>query len=235
MRRVLILDDEAPARRRLRQLLQKVPGIKVVAEAATVEAAAAHYRELRPDLLLLDVQLARGDCFELFDEVQIEADVILVTAYERYAVRAFEVNALDYLIKPVAQDRLAMALRRRRTEAQPEAFEPDDTVAVRSTRGWRFIPLAAVDRILACDDYTELHLADGEPALSDLTMIEWESRLPETFLRIHRKHIVRWSQITGLHRQTNTWQVRLSSNIELPVGRSRLAQVRRVLGVGSSA
>ena len=110
--RALIIDDEAPARDLLWALLADHPNVKVVGEANCATAAASLYADLRPEVVFLDVHMPNGDGFSLLPKLQPMPAVIFVTAYDRFAVRAFEVNAVDYLLKPIRSDRLADALQR---------------------------------------------------------------------------------------------------------------------------
>lgn len=228
MKRTLLVDDEAPARRRLRQLLADHPEVHIVGEAGSVPAAVDRYRTLAPDLVFLDIQLGQQTAFEIFDEVAIFSDVIFVTAYAEHAVRAFEVNALDYLLKPVAADRLAKALMR--TETSPgEALRGTDVVSLRSREGWRFVPLSTIVRVRSDGDYSEVYVDEGPAHLSDLTLKDWSRRLPPGFLRVHRQHIVRRTAVVALERRPHGWAVVLADGDSLPVGRSRLPDVRAAL------
>src|SRR5712691_10353461 len=135
--RVAIVDDEALARTVLREYLAALPGVEVVAECANGFEAVKVVSELRPDLLLLDVQMPKLDGFEVLDLVGKDVAVIFVTAYDEYALRAFEVHAVDYLLKPFGADRLAEAIGRARgrlTRGDPSPIGPM-TIAVRQRPG----------------------------------------------------------------------------------------------------
>lgn len=131
MLRVLIVDDERLARRTLREILEDLDGVTVAGEADTVDAAAEQVRTARPDVVLLDVQMRGETGFDLLDRLDTAVQVVFVTAYDEYAVRAFEVNALDYLLKPVDPKRLADALHRARhtDTALPETEDPTENTA----------------------------------------------------------------------------------------------------------
>jgi two-component system LytT family response regulator len=113
--KVLIVDDEALARERLRRMLSKIKDIEVIGEAEDGLQAVEQIDRLRPDLVFLDIQMPGLDGFGVLDALQEPPPIIFVTAYDKYALRAFEVNALDYLLKPYSQDRLEAAVRRERT------------------------------------------------------------------------------------------------------------------------
>lgn len=217
MIQALLIDDETTARADLRAKLLVHADVTIVAEAATLRSA----RELlaRPDydLVFLDVQLIGGNSFDLVPDVREGARVIFVTAYDTYAVRAFEINALDYLLKPVVPARLAAALRRLAStppEAETEvktgagaelAADPvlrmDDTVYLRSGQRARFAPVREINFITAQDNYTEVQLADGSKLFLRKSLKAWEDTLPAThFMRVHRTQIVNLVRVTGYER-----------------------------------
>lgn len=201
--RALLIDDEAPARADLRGLLGAHPEVSIIGEAALIPDASAKLRAGGYDLVFLDVQLLGGTGFDLVPEVRPEARIVFVTAHDNFAFRAFEVNALDYLRKPVRTARLAEALRRAQ-EAVPAAaptaaLRTDDIVQVKTAPGAaRFVPVADITVITANDNYSEVSLTSGSRLFVRQTMASWEARLPSThFLRVHRKAIVNVSRIEG--------------------------------------
>ncbi len=207
--RTLLIDDEPAARRDLRQLLAAHPDISVVGEAATLDTARELLERGGYEIAFLDVQLLGGTGFDLVPHVADGARVIFVSAFDRFALRAFEVNALDYLQKPVRTARLAETLRRAAaTLAAPPTDEPapaapalraDDLVHVKTGPGRaRFIRIPDVVAIASQDNYTELSLVSGERLLVRQTLAAWEQRLPAThFLRVHRQTIVNLSFLRG--------------------------------------
>jgi two-component system, LytTR family, response regulator len=231
-RRAVIVDDEPPACRRLAGLLAAHPEVEIVGQAGTVAAAEELIRAAAPDLLFLDVQLADDTAFALFDRVAVTAAVIFVTAFSEHAVRAFEVNALDYLVKPIDPARLAVALVRAAARPAPAAALGDaDLVAVRSARGFRFVPVAEIVLIASSDDYSEIFVAGGQSHLSDRRMNEWERSLPDAFVRVHRRYIVRAGRVEALERRASGWALRLRGGaLEIPVGRHFRDGLRERLG-----
>ncbi|ACB74402.1 LytR/AlgR family response regulator transcription factor [Opitutus terrae] len=212
MLRALIVDDEPPARDLLRRLLAvHADHVEIVGEARSVADAAEKYQRLRPDLVFLDIQMPREDGFALLPRLGAPAPaVIFVTAYDAFAVRAFEVNAVDYLLKPVAPDRLARALARvaapiaTATIAPAPAIAPlhaTDTVFLQSDRGIRTATVAAITHIEAEENYTRVHLTDGPPVLIRRTMAEWESVLPvDLFVRVERSLLLNRAAIQRVDR-----------------------------------
>lgn len=230
--RVLIVDDERLARRALRSTLAELDGASVVGEAGSVDEAAALVHEATPDVVLLDVQMRRETGFDLLDRIEAPVQVVFVTAYDAYAVRAFEVNALDYLLKPVAPARLAEALRRVRTTeaalpqqppAQPDAaFRYDDLFFYEEGRQPRFIRIADIRYVEAAGNYTELHLAGAATALTATTLTEWEARLPAAhFARIHRSTIVNVEHVERIERADNYTYDVFVAGCEAPLAMSR--------------
>jgi two-component system, LytTR family, response regulator len=205
--RTLLIDDEPAARRDLRQLLAAHPEVSVVGEAATLDAGRELLTRETYDLVFLDVQLLGGTGFDLVPHVATHARVVFVSAFDKFALRAFEVNALDYLQKPVRTARLAESLRRaadvRPEPAGSESAAPvlrdDDLVHVKTGPGRaRFLRVAEIVAIASQDNYTELNLTNGERLLVRQTLAAWEQRLPAThFLRVHRQTIANLQFIRG--------------------------------------
>jgi two-component system LytT family response regulator len=215
--RALIVDDEPLARQRLRRLLEDELEIEVVGECADGGDAVATIRDLQPDLVLLDVQMPVLDGFGVLEAVGVEQmpAVIFVTAYDRYALRAFEYNALDYLLKPFDRDRFRKALERARAQlgrTQPrddaqqiagaiEEFrggKPLERLVVKSAGRVFFLRVEEIDWIEAAGNYVRLHVAKEAHLLRD-TMSSLEARLdPKRFLRIHRSTMVNIERIQEL-------------------------------------
>lgn len=211
--RALLIEDEATARADLRAKLAVHPAVEIVGEAASLRTARALLIEADYDLVFLDIQLVGGNSFELVPDVKPGARIIFATAYDTYAVRAFEVNALDYLLKPVAPARLADALKRLAAAGsvagEAEADEPpaaaalriDDTVYLRSGLRARFAPVIEISVITAQDNYCEVRLADGSKVFLRRSLKAWEEVLPAThFMRVHRTQIVNLSRVTRYER-----------------------------------
>jgi two-component system LytT family response regulator len=203
MPRTLLIDDEPPARDLLRRLLAAHPEIEVVGEARSVADAAAQCARLRPELLFLDVQMPRADGFALLPLLAPPLPaIIFVTAHATFAVRAFEVDAVDYLLKPVSPERLARALARVHRSAAATAtpppsappatpLQPADTIILRTDQALQAVPLGTLTHIEAEENYTRVHLADGSAPLIRRTMTEWETLLPASyFVRVERSLIV---------------------------------------------
>lgn len=199
--RAMIVDDERLARGELHYLLQNHREVEVVGEAASLKEAVPKIEQLRPDLIFLDVQMPRENGFELFERTPVRAEVIFVTAHDEFAVRAFEVNALDYLMKPVNPLRLRQAIERfhqrtPRSPARPRALAYDDTIFVAVGQAPRFVKLSSLVCILAEGDYSRLVGTAGSIGLVLKSMKEWEALLPERqFCRIQRSVIINCERV----------------------------------------
>ncbi len=190
--RALIVDDEALARRELRRLLREHAWLQVVGEAANVAEAAAAVEATEPDLLFLDIHMPGGSGFELLARLERVPQVIFTTAYDQHAVRAFEVDALDYLLKPVEPERLAEALARARRAAAAGGARRDVLERLFVQEGPRcwFVPLREVRLLSAEDDRVRLHWHAASPLVAR-ALGAVERRLdPALFFRANRSQIL---------------------------------------------
>lgn len=211
MLRALLIDDEPPACDILRALLAEHANICVAGEAGTLAEAIARLAAADYDVVFLDIQLRGGTGFDLVPHVRTGARIIFVTAYDTHALRAFEVNALDYLLKPVAPERLSRALDRLAGPAPAPAGAPpllkeDDRLLLKLSAGnERFVGLAGIRLIASCENYSEITLGDGDHFLVRKTMKAWEDQLPPgRFVRVHRKAIVNLAHVVRLERETGS-------------------------------
>ena len=205
--RALVVEDEPLARARLRELLEPVQWLRWVAEAATVKAAQEALVQLRPDLVFLDVQLPGGSGLDVLRAAVPATGVIFTTAHDRFAVTAFELGALDYLLKPFGADRFARALERARpvllsrrgsaAERGREVLGPGklERLFVRDEGRIVPLPVADIERVQACDDVVLVHAAGRAYRLA-VTLAELEERLDaRVFVRVHRSHLVNLAQV----------------------------------------
>jgi two-component system LytT family response regulator len=192
--KALIIDDERLARSEVRRLLSDFSWISVIGEAENVDEALAKINELQPDLLFLDVQMPGKSGFDLLESIGEPPHVIFTTAYDEFALRAFEVNALDYLVKPITPERLALALNRVR-EAGPEPvsdipLRATDRVLVRDGARCWFIPLQRIRLLESDGNYTRVYFDSAKPLIYR-SLSTLERRLPaDAFFRINRQQIV---------------------------------------------
>jgi two-component system, LytTR family, response regulator len=201
--KALIVDDERLARSEVRRLLAEFPWISIVGEAENADEALTKINELAPDLLFLDVQMPGKSGFDLLESIRGDLPhVIFTTAYDEFALRAFEVNALDYLVKPITPERLSLALSRvREAGPQPVSDAPlriSDNVLVRDgTRCW-FIPLRRIRLLESDGNYTRVYFDSAKPLIYR-SLSTLEQRLPtDAFFRINRQQIVNLDYIENI-------------------------------------
>lgn len=248
---VLVVDDEPPARRRLVELLRRHPFVGAVHEVANGLDAVRTIQDCAPDLVLLDVQMPELDGFGVIANVGASSmpATVFVTAYDRYAVRAFEVNALDYLLKPFSDERFEQALQRARTRLGRRPSEAADRVGrllakdgpagarhldrlvVKCRDGVRLLPASAIDWIEAEGVYVSIHAGESS-FLHRVSLIELESRLsPRLFARIHRSTIVAVDRIARLVPRTHgEYTAILADGTRLRVSRTYRAALEARLG-----
>lgn len=194
--RALLVDDERLARKQLRALLANFPEVEIVAEAATVPEALAATHTHRPDVVFLDIQMPGASGFDFLESAEGPFATIFVTAHDRFALRAFEVNGLDYLLKPVDGERLAQAIHRLSLRIEVAAatgpsLENSDYLFVTSSSAARFIQIKRIQYVLAAGPYSEIFVDDGSKWMILRSVKEWQARLPQAqFARIHRSTIV---------------------------------------------
>lgn len=229
----LLIDDEVTARADLRAKLAAHPEVTIVAEAATVRSARTILARTDYALVFLDIQLVGGNAFELVPDVRPNARVVFVTAYDAYALRAIEVNALDYLLKPVKPERLAEAIRRLGALPSPAevaaaelpagpALRLDDVVYLRAGLRARFAPVADISVIAASDNYTDVQLADGSNVFLRKSLKAWEDTLPAShFMRVHRTQIVNLARVTRYQRDRDERTLLFVDGAHEPVPASR--------------
>jgi two-component system LytT family response regulator len=245
--RTLIVDDEAPARERLKRLLADVAGVELVGEAADGLQAVEQIERMAPDLVLLDIQMPGLDGFEVIEALADPPAIIFVTAYDEYAIRAFEVHALDYLLKPYSRARLERAVRRAQAaldegEAFAARLEPLleslaalghylTRLAVWDRDRIRVLDVGSVDWIGVEGEGAMVH-AGGDAYPIRRNMAELASRLdPATFFRAHRSVIVNLDRV----QEVIPWfkgshKLRLTTGAEVDLSRRRARALREILG-----
>jgi two-component system LytT family response regulator len=203
MARALIIDDETTARSIVRALLAEHPDVEIVGEADTLRAARELLHSATYDLVFLDINLTDGSGFDLMPDVDRKAHVVFVTGANQHALRAFEVNALDYVVKPVTPTRLAETLRRfgqhraKRVDSPSVALRLDDIIQLASSAQARFAEVGHVSAIEAEENYSRVYLNDGETILVRRTLKAWMDILPPGhFVRVHRTMIVNLARIS---------------------------------------
>jgi two-component system, LytTR family, response regulator len=246
--RTVIVDDEAPARGLLREFLRAEPDVEIVAECANGFEALKTIGESDPDLVLLDVQMPKLDGFEVLELLEKRPAVVFVTAYDEYALKAFEVHAVDYVMKPVGRERLAEAIRQARVrlasrDAGASAPSPlalaasarppgrfTERLLVKDGANVHVIPVERVEWIEAQDDYAAIH-AEGRTHLKTQTIAEIAAGLdPARFVRIHRSYVLNVERLARLELYAKDSRVAiLKDGKQLPVSRAGYARLRELL------
>ena len=209
----IIIDDEPFARYDLRRLLGKHPCIEIVNEASDIEAAVALLSGTPADVIFLDIELRGGSGFDLVPHIPSRTEIVFFTAHDEYAIRAFEVNALDYLLKPVAEDRLANTIARLKGRIHQEAptavplkpFRSGDRIFVKTDEGRFFVSLNTITAITSLGgNYTVIHLDTGKRHVVGRTLKAWDIALPAPpFLQIHRAAVVNIERIERIDKEIN--------------------------------
>ena len=228
--KALIVDDEPPARRELRRMLVGFPWIEIVGEAGNVDEAARKVEGLSPGLLFLDIQMPGGSGFDLLTRLDYLPQVIFTTAHDEHAVRAFEVNALDYVLKPIDPERLAAAIAR--VKAAPTVAAPDailEQIFVKDGPRCWFVPLSEVSLLASEGNYVRLSWGNRRPLLGR-ALVGLEQRLdPKRFFRANRRQILNLDFIEsvepGLGGRLHV-QLREGPEVEISRRQARLFRMR---------
>jgi two-component system LytT family response regulator len=234
--KALVVDDEPLARRELRRLLDAFQWIKVVGEAGNIDEARASIAELSPDVVFLDIQMPGGTGFDLLAQLDRVPRIVFTTAYDQYAVKAFEVNALDYLLKPIEPERLATALRKIQATPAHDAAGTDaplEQLFIRDGPRCWFVPLREVSLFSAEGNYVRLLWGKERPLLGR-SLAALEAKLdPARFFRANRSQIVNLDCIqqveTGEGGRLHV-QLRDGPEIEISRRQARLFRARATVG-----
>jgi two-component system LytT family response regulator len=253
--RIIIVDDEALARGVMREYLAEHADVEIVAECANGFEAVKAITELEPDLVFLDIQMPKLDGFEVAELVSGKTRFVFATAFDQYALKAFEVHALDYLLKPFSQQRLDQALAHARAsmagaggasaaaaaqQAEVDAAvrevaaatraRPLGRVLIRDGARVHVIPSGKIDYIEAQDDYVQIH-AEGKAFLKNQRMAELEEQLDaDKFIRIHRSYLVNIECVARIEQPSkDSHQAVLHDGTRLPISRSGYQRIRAVM------
>ena len=233
--KALLIDDERLARNELRRLLKAHEDIEIVGEATDVDDAMAKIEALRPELIFLDVQMPGGDGFSLLEKLEPPLPlVIFTTAYDEFAVKAFEFNALDYLLKPVDPNRLVAGLEKLRQRATEAAAAPaehrltsDDKVFVREGERCWFVPVKNIRLLESEGNYTRVHFDEQKPQLfRSLTAME-ERLDSKQFFRANRKQVINLAWVDGIEPWfSGGLLVRLKGGLKVELSRRQAQEFR---------
>ena len=234
--RVLIIDDERLARAELRRMLAAHPEVTIVGECANALEGRMAIEEMKPDLVFLDVQMPGGTGFDMLAALDASPAVIFTTAFDQYALRAFDVSALDYLLKPIAAPRLAAALRK--FKAAPKALEepqqaaPDGKVFIKDGERCWFVAMEQIMLFESEGNYTRVYFDNNRPLLLR-SLNQLEARLdPERFLRASRSKIVNLDFVTSIAPSpAGGMTLTLKDDMKVSMSRRRAAQFKQLNGL----
>lgn len=239
--KTIIIDDERLARKELRNLLEEHDHLEIVAEAANADEAMEAIKLHQPELIFLDVQMPGKSGFDLLEKLDPVPNVIFVTAFDEYALKAFEVNALDYVLKPVDPERLAEAIRKVESRHRPESNQPQanrtllgphDQIFLKDGEKCWFVTLSDVRLFESEGNYVRVYFKNFKPLiLKSLNALE-EKLDERTFFRASRKHIVNLQWVDHIE----TWfngglRVTLKDNTQLEVSRRQAARFKELLSL----
>ncbi len=244
--RTIIIDDEAPAREIIKHYLKEIEDIEVITECADGFSGLKSITVMKPDLVFLDIQMPRLTGIEMVEVLTEKPEIIFTTAYDQYAIKAFELNAVDYLMKPFPKRRFLEASKKaidkirsgtgnkipanQLLEKKPEPIAPVNRIVVRKGNAINLIPVEQIRYVEAQDDYVMIYHAAGK-ALKQQTMKFFEDNLPKNdFVRVHRSYIVRVEEIKKIEPYGKDNHVAiLQSGDKLPVSRSGYKQLKEEL------
>jgi two-component system LytT family response regulator len=205
----IIVDDEELAREDLKALLNDFNEIEIIGESESVEETKELIEKLNPDLIFLDIQMPGRSGFDLLGEIECSARIIFVTAYDEYAIRAFEINAVDYLMKPVNKERLSQSIERLKAEQEIKKnikmkLELKDNIFLTVNNHYQFVKIGSIVKIISAGNYSEIYTSTKIKGLVLKSLKEWEERLPPNyFIRIHRGAIINVEYIERLEEWFN--------------------------------
>ena len=228
--RAIVVDDESLARKRMADLLAGQPTVNLIGEAEDIAAAVALVERHNPDLVFLDISMPPESGFDLLPHLSLNTGIVFVSAYSEHAVRAFDENAIDYLLKPVAPERLAKALER----VQKNLHEPTEArfVLLKDQKKCRKVALNRLGAIIAESNYTRVLTMDGESFLIRRPFKEWQRDLQAcSFVTLDRSLLVNPAAIAGFeiaHRNLGHLQL-IGCSQPIPLGRTALQGIRGIM------
>lgn len=238
--RVVIVDDERLSREELKRLLKNYPDVEILAECANAQEGKKKIEELKPDLVFLDIEMPDKTGFEMLNEISAIPDVVFISAYDEYAIKAFEFQALDYLLKPIDANRLADCIKKYQIKEEKETtvvlntrkLNADSFVFMKDGHACWFVPLKDIVLFESLGNYVKVHLSDSHPVIFH-SLNALENRLPaDMFFRVNRKYIVNLQHI----RQMSTWinngyMAKLSNGMEIEMSRRQSVRFKELFSL----
>ena len=230
--KTIIIDDERLAREEVKRALSAYPEFVVLGEAANVDEAVVLIEKERPDLIFLDIHMPEKSGFDLLEELTIVPEVVFTTAYDQYAVKAFEVNAIDYLVKPLRDERFAISIEKvkatfAKREAKRDALPMHHKIFIKDGEKCFFIPLTDIRLIQSMDNYARLFFGDEKAMIKRSLNLLAEKLDPTVFFRINRSQIINTQYIKEIHPHFNgKLQITLTSGESLEVSSRQSAKFK---------
>ena len=230
--KTIIIDDERLAREEVKRALSAYPEFEVIGEAANVDEAVVLIEKEHPDLIFLDIHMPEKTGFDLLEELTIVPEVVFTTAYDQYAVKAFEVNAIDYLVKPLRDERFGLSIEKikatfAKREARREALPMHYKIFIKDGEQCFFIPLTDIRLIQSMDNYARLFFGDEKAMIKRSLNLLAEKLDPTIFFRINRSQIINTQYIKEIHPHFNgKLQITLTSGESLEVSSRQSAKFK---------
>lgn len=245
MIKAIIIDDEPLARMIIHEYLQKQEGIEVVAECGDGFEGAKAIQQFKPDLVFLDIQMPKLTGFEMLEIIDELPHIIFTTAFEEYALKAFEKNAVDYLLKPISEDRFNQAIQKfyslyntQQKQESINALKQDleeeilERIVVKNGTQIKLIPVQQIIFLEAYDDYVKIHTKDGM-YLKNKTMSSFEKQLdPKQFVRVHRSYIIKVDQLSKIEpMEKDSYKAILLNGEKVSISKSGYARLKQTIGL----
>ncbi len=224
--KTILVEDSDIYRKVLSELLSKVEDIDVIGQASDFLEAQKLLTETIPDLLLLDVEIGEVTSFELLPFVDASTRVVFITSHPEYAVKAFEVNALDYIVKPVTENRLRESINRLFSVATPngsrtQKMDSSQQIMVNKDSQIFMVPLNEISHITALGNYVKIHTSEAKQFVKYGTVKSWIDKLPSDFIQIHRSTLINLKQVERFEKWTNETGKAYMKNLAEPLDISR--------------
>lgn len=244
MSKAILIDDEPLSREILKSYLVRFPQIAIADECNDGFEGVKAIQQHQPDLIFLDIQMPKINGFEMLELVNPMPAVIFITAFDEFALKAFEANAIDYLLKPVSEDRFAKAVQKFLDKSQPvaataslldtmsQSASQNNRIVVKTGSKVKIIPIHDIQYLEADDDFVKIVTAEGS-FLKNKTMSFYEQSLdPQQFVRVHRSYILHISQITKIEPyQKETHLAILRNGQQIPVSKTGYGKLKSILGI----
>lgn len=238
--KVIIVDDERLSREELKKLLKKFPDVEVIAECVNAEEGKNKIEELKPDLVFLDIEMPDKTGFEMLNEISAIPDVVFISAYDEYAIKAFEFQALDYLLKPIDAQRLAECIKKYQVKEEKEIqsavktdkLEPDSKIFLKDGESCWLVSLNDIIVFESLGNYVKVVLSNSHPLI--FTSLNWlEERLPSKFFfRANRKYIINLNHVKSISTWVNNGYIaKMSNGMEIELSRRQSVRFKELYGL----